>query len=96
MRTKIPNSQEIQLHDISVLAGPDVEGLALPEVGAATYDTCGERLVVRCAGDTFVAIARVKQEGKALLDARDWWNGIRGSAWWDGGRYVRLGRVAQN
>jgi len=43
--------------------------------GRARLSKPDNALLIRCAGDTILSVPRVKQEGKALLSARDWWNG---------------------
>lgn len=34
-------------------------------------------LVVRCAEGSVLNVGQVKPEGKRLMTAKDWWNGLR-------------------
>ena len=78
----------LQLHQPAVLplpvnrtTDPLSSGLqittAKPPVGFGTYDRKGTGcLIIGCRDETYLRIRSVKQENRALLDAREWWNGL--------------------
>ncbi|KAK7462753.1 Methionyl-tRNA formyltransferase [Stygiomarasmius scandens] len=63
----------LQIHSPSVMEWPPLFAPTVP--GRARLSKPDNALLIRCAGDTILSVPRVKQEGKALLSARDWWNG---------------------
>ncbi|PFH49327.1 hypothetical protein AMATHDRAFT_147871 [Amanita thiersii Skay4041] len=73
----LESGKSIQLHE------PSVHHLFASEYllfspGATRYDKQAKSLLIRCAEDTMLSVPRVKQEGKALVPAKDWWNGVKG------------------
>ncbi|THV04772.1 Formyltransferase [Dendrothele bispora CBS 962.96] len=65
----------LQVHSPSVVKSPPIFAPTIP--GRARFSKPDNSLLIRCAGDTVLNVPRVKQEGKALLNARDWWNGAK-------------------
>ena len=43
-------------------------------------------LIIRCAEGSVLNVGQVKPEGKRLMTAKDWWNGLQG-----GGGFIVLG-----
>lgn len=64
---------------------------ANPPVGFGIYDRnrtgC---LIVGCRDETYLRIRSVKQENRALLEAREWWNGVVGA----GDRPIKMSKLA--
>ena len=54
--------------------------------GAARFNNSTNSLVIRCAEGSVLNVGQVKPEGKRLMTAKDWWNGLQ-----DGGGFVVLG-----
>jgi methionyl-tRNA formyltransferase len=46
--------------------------------GTATYHKPSLSLIIRCADDSVLRVPFIKQEGKTLMEAKDWWNGVKG------------------
>jgi len=68
----LPSSKLLQLHKPAIC----LPHSALVEPGDATYNPRDKSLVIRCARDTYVRVAAVKQEGRNLLPVSEWWNGV--------------------
>ena len=52
-----------------------------PPVGFGIYDRKGTNsLIIGCRGETYLRIRSVKQQNRALLNAREWWNGLNAGA----------------
>ena len=48
-----------------------------PPVGFGIYDRKGTNsFIIGCRDETYLRIRSVRQENRALLDAREWWNGL--------------------
>ncbi|TFK46837.1 Formyltransferase [Heliocybe sulcata] len=73
LTTYLPTSKTLQLHFPSVY--PSEAPLLPPEPGAAVYHAITRSLLIRCAGDTVLSVPKVKQQDRAMLDAKDWWSG---------------------
>ena len=74
--TFLSSGKSLQLHSPEVLATPPL-GLSLSP-GTATFQKSTQTLIVRCADISVLSVPLVKQEGKALVVAKDWWNGAKG------------------
>jgi len=61
--------------------------------GTARYDTQANSLLIRCAEDTVLSVPRIKQEGKALIDVKDWWNGVKGLGLVDADQIQLVGKA---
>jgi len=73
LTTFLPTSKTLQLHTPFVYTS---DASSLPRVlGAAIYDGETGSLLIRCAGDTVLSVPKVKQQDRAMLDAKNWWNG---------------------
>lgn len=46
--------------------------------GTVIYHKPTRSLVIFCADDSILSVPLLKQEGKALIEAKDWWNGAKG------------------
>ncbi|CAL1699743.1 unnamed protein product [Somion occarium] len=75
----LQTGRSLQLHGVSML---DAAALSehvlsqLMEPGFATYDSYSRSLVVRCSDGSILQAKQVKQQDRALLNAREWWNGV--------------------
>lgn len=65
------------MHSPSVHASPPPYTPAVP--GRACYSKPDKAILIRCADDSVLSVLKVKQEGRALLDAREWWSGAKSS-----------------
>lgn len=66
----------MQLHSPALL---DVQVIFLSKTpGTAMYHKPSRSLIIRCADDSVLSVPLMKQEGKALVEAGDWWNGVKG------------------
>jgi methionyl-tRNA formyltransferase len=66
----------VQLHSPAPL---DMEVAFLSNTpGTAMYHKSSRSLVIRCADDSVLSVPLMKQEGKTLMEAKDWWNGVKG------------------
>ncbi|KAJ7196499.1 formyl transferase [Mycena pura] len=78
-----PLARADDLHD-PALPAPDATTAPVPamsaEPGAAVFDKRTKTLLVRCAQGSVLAVPRVKKERRAMLEARDFWNGVLPSA----------------
>ncbi|KAF8805203.1 Formyltransferase [Phlegmacium glaucopus] len=85
--THLPTSQCLQLHDLTTTTATSAN---LPfQPGAAMFNKSTDSLVVRCAEGSLLNVSQVKPEGKRLMTAKDWWNGLRDVE--EGGGFVPLG-----
>ncbi|KAG7094896.1 hypothetical protein E1B28_005703 [Marasmius oreades] len=69
----LPGAKTLQIHSPSIIGSPP---RFVPDVpGRACLSKPTNSLLIRCAANTVLSVPFVKQEGKALVDARAWWNG---------------------
>lgn len=69
----LPVVKTLQIHSPSVVDSPPH---FVPDVpGRACLSKPTNSLLIRCAESTVLSVPFVKQEGKALVDAKAWWNG---------------------
>ncbi|KAH9946879.1 Formyltransferase [Amylocystis lapponica] len=74
----LKTKKTLQLHSPAVCTSPPPEALAtLPSPGLAIYHATSASLLIRCASDSILAVPQVKQQDRALLKAKEWWNGVR-------------------
>ncbi|KAK2461195.1 hypothetical protein APHAL10511_006722 [Amanita phalloides] len=64
--------------------------------GATRYDTQAGALLIRCADDTVLSVLGVKQEGKSLIAAKEWWNGVKGLGLVDADQIQLAGKPTSN
>ncbi|EMD35313.1 hypothetical protein CERSUDRAFT_53461 [Gelatoporia subvermispora B] len=76
--TYLKTQRTLQLHAPSVF-DMDLPGASelLPAPGTAIYHLPSASLLIRCANDTILMVPQVKQQDRALLQAKQWWNGVR-------------------
>ncbi|KAJ6614584.1 formyl transferase [Mycena sp. CBHHK59/15] len=92
LTTTLPTGLPLQLHDPFPLpSGPLPRLSAAP--GATTYSKPHAALLVRCAGGSVLAVPRVKKAMRAMIEAREFWNGVIPNARVCVGGEVRLGAV---
>ncbi|KAF8652409.1 hypothetical protein AX16_004437 [Volvariella volvacea WC 439] len=73
----VQNYKAVQLHSPSVHTETPPSVLSATP-GSAIYYKPTSSLLIRCAEDTVLSVPLLKSEGKALLCAKDWWNGASG------------------
>ncbi|KAE9392577.1 Formyltransferase [Gymnopus androsaceus JB14] len=65
----------LQIYSPSVHTSPPRFTPTVP--GRACFSKPDKAILIRCAKDSVLSVPKVKQEGRALLDARDWWSGAK-------------------
>ncbi|KAJ4489876.1 formyl transferase [Lentinula aciculospora] len=71
----LPTIKTLQMHLPSVHVSPPPYTPTVP--GRACYSKPDKAILLRCADNSVLSILKVKQEGRALLDAREWWSGAK-------------------
>jgi methionyl-tRNA formyltransferase len=84
--THLPTSQSLQLHDVTTRTTTSTSSKLPFQPGAAIFNNLTNSLMIRCAEGSVLNVGQVKPEGKRLMTAKDWWNGLQ-----DGGGFVVLG-----
>ncbi|KAG6916959.1 hypothetical protein DXG01_004508 [Tephrocybe rancida] len=74
--TCLATEKTVQLHSPYVLDTPPDSLSDVP--GTATFQKSTRTLVVRCADSSVLSVPLMKQQDKALMEAKDWWNGAKG------------------
>ncbi|KAF8068753.1 formyl transferase [Lyophyllum atratum] len=74
--TCLSSDKTVQLHSPYVLDALTSSLSAVP--GTSTFQKSTRTLVIRCADGSVLSVPLMKQEGKALMEAKDWWNGAKG------------------
>lgn len=49
--------------------------------GTAYYSGRTGSLVVKCAEGTWLSVERLQTQDRAMLEAKEWWNGVKGLGW---------------
>ncbi|KAG8219398.1 Dopey, N-terminal-domain-containing protein [Butyriboletus roseoflavus] len=49
--------------------------------GTAYYSRKTRSLVVKCAEGTWLSVERLQTQDRAMLEAKEWWNGVQGMGW---------------
>jgi len=83
--THLPTSQSLQLHDVTTTTTSASSNLPF-QPGATIFNNSTNSLMIRCAEGSVLNVGQVKPEGKRLMSAKDWWNGLQG-----GGGFIVLG-----
>ncbi|TFK67728.1 Formyltransferase [Pluteus cervinus] len=81
LTTSLSNKKSVQLHSPSIFRTADTgvpEPLHHLAPGYAIFHKPTKAMLVRCAGDSILSVPQVKMEGKSLVPAREWWNGMKG------------------
>ncbi|KAF8842970.1 Formyltransferase [Paxillus ammoniavirescens] len=55
--------------------------------GTACYSPQTNSLLVMCADETWLSVERLQTQDKAILKAKEWWNGVKGMGWVKEGRF---------
>lgn len=74
--TCLSSEKTVQLHSPYILDTPPSSLSTVP--GTSTFQKSTRTLVIRCADGSVLSVPLMKQEGKALMEAKDWWNGAKG------------------
>ncbi|KAG6888136.1 hypothetical protein C0995_010349 [Termitomyces sp. Mi166 len=74
--TCLPTLKIVQLHAPSILDTPPEDLSHLP--GTATFQKSTRSLVIRCSDGSVLSVPLIKQQDKAMMEAREWWNGAKG------------------
>ncbi|KAG6810116.1 hypothetical protein H0H92_013233 [Tricholoma furcatifolium] len=74
--TCLATEKTVQLHSPYVLDSPPDSLSDVP--GSATFQKATRTLVIRCADGSVLSVPLMKQQDKALMEAKDWWNGAKG------------------
>lgn len=76
--TFLLSGKSLQLHAPEVIDCTSTS-LELPvKPGIATLCKPTQTLIIRCAGGSLLNVPLVKQEGRPLVAAAHWWNGVKG------------------
>ncbi|KAL0568868.1 Methionyl-tRNA formyltransferase [Marasmius crinis-equi] len=70
-----PTIGHLQIHSPSV--DPSPPSFVPPEPGQACFSKATKSIMIRCAEGTVLSVPCLKQEGKAKVDAKAWWNGAQ-------------------
>jgi hypothetical protein len=70
----LPNFKSLQLHDLSVISSSQLS--APTPFFRAVYVPPLKGLVIRCRGDTYLLVRKVKEQDRRLLTAKEWWSGL--------------------
>ncbi|KAG1753530.1 Formyltransferase [Suillus paluster] len=81
--TTMPDGRALQLHDVSVCGRHHDLGLAEP--GWAVYSPHTRTVHMSCADGEWLSVLKLKTQDRALLAAKEWWNGVKGLGLLDGG-----------
>ncbi|KAI6168420.1 Formyltransferase [Pisolithus thermaeus] len=46
--------------------------------GGARYSSTAKKLIVSCAGGSLLGVDKLQTQDRAILTAREWWNGLKG------------------
>ncbi|KAN0100209.1 Formyl transferase [Tylopilus felleus] len=49
--------------------------------GTAYYSPETRSLVIKCAEGTWLSVERLQTQDRAMLEAKEWWNGVKGMGW---------------
>ncbi|KAG0706958.1 Formyltransferase [Suillus ampliporus] len=74
--TTTPDGRTLQLHHVSVSGRHDDLGPVEP--GWAVYSPHTRTLLMSCADGNWLSVLKLKTQDRALLAAKEWWNGVKG------------------
>ncbi|KAG6840469.1 hypothetical protein C0991_006495 [Blastosporella zonata] len=73
--TCLSTEKTVQLHSPYVLNASDVPLSDVP--GTATFQKSTRTVIVRCADGSVLSVPMIRQQDKALMESKDWWNGAK-------------------
>lgn len=74
--TTMPDGRLLQLHHLSVSRSHDDLGPVEP--GWAVYSPHTHTVLIKCADREWLSVLKLKTQDRALLVAKEWWNGVKG------------------
>ncbi|KAG1826673.1 formyl transferase [Suillus variegatus] len=74
--TMMPDGRTLQLHHLSVSKSHDDLGPVEP--GWAVYSPHTRTILINCADGKWLSVLKLKSQDRALLTAKEWWNGVKG------------------
>lgn len=74
--TTMPDGRTLQLHHLSVSRSHDDLGPVEP--GWAVYSPRAHAVLINCADREWLTVLKLKTQDRALLVAKEWWNGVKG------------------
>ncbi|KIK98613.1 hypothetical protein PAXRUDRAFT_823721 [Paxillus rubicundulus Ve08.2h10] len=88
----LPDGRSVTIADLHVVAPElrspnDLASLDGESPGIACYSSQTKSLLVTCADKTWLSVDRLQTQDKAILKAKEWWNGVKGMGWVKEGRF---------
>ncbi|KAF9239790.1 hypothetical protein BU15DRAFT_61719 [Melanogaster broomeanus] len=88
----LPDGRAVTIADLHVISSEErpADSNASPEdesPGTASYSPQRKSLLVNCADRTRLSVERLQTQDKAMLTAKEWWNGVKGMGLVKDGRY---------
>lgn len=74
--TTMSDGRTLQLHHLSVSRSHDDLGPVEP--GWAVYSPHTRTVLINCADREWLSVLKLKTQDRALLAAKEWWNGVKG------------------
>ncbi|KAG2069183.1 Formyltransferase [Suillus decipiens] len=74
--TTMSDGRALQLHHLSISGSHDDLGRVEP--GWAVYSPHTRTVLINCADRGWLSVLKLKTQDRALLAAKEWWNGIKG------------------
>ncbi|KAG1776786.1 Formyltransferase [Suillus placidus] len=74
--TTMPDGRTLQLHHLRVSRRHDDLGPVEP--GWAVYSPHTHTVLINCADGEWLSVLKLKTQDRALLAAKEWWNGVKG------------------
>ncbi|KAF9467776.1 formyl transferase [Collybia nuda] len=74
--TSLSTEKTLQLHSPSIFTEPVINLTQTP--GTASYHKPTQAMIISCSDNSVLSVPLLKQEGKSLMKAKDWWNGAKG------------------
>ena len=77
----LPDGRGVAIAGLRVI--PTELGVVAPVTpsGTAYYSPKTRSLVVQCAEGTWLSVERLQTQDRAMMEAREWWNGVKGIGW---------------
>ncbi|KAH7887018.1 Formyltransferase [Phlebopus sp. FC_14] len=88
----LPDGRAVALAGLHV-ASPEmhppkyIQQMSEVRPGATVYSPRTKNLLVACAGGEWLSVERLQTQDRAMVQAREWWNGIKGMGWVNDGRF---------